>query len=138
MSKTLEQRCPKCVTNLVADTDMVLCSNPPQHNATCPNCGYHTYVWCDAKEVTSTKIILEEAERPEDDKAVFPTYHEMLDYMCKELNVPGMQSFWGAVAWIKKERDQYKEWYLNQHRERVELEARVKSLEKELDTYKDW
>lgn len=39
--------------------------------------------------------------RPEDDKSRCPTYHEMLDYLCRELGVPGSPDFHSAVQWVK-------------------------------------
>lgn len=32
-------RCPKCGAVIKVDTSVVLCSNPPCYNWTCPNCG---------------------------------------------------------------------------------------------------
>lgn len=37
-------QCPKCGGVVYKHTDMVLTSYPPQYNAICDNCGYHTYV----------------------------------------------------------------------------------------------
>lgn len=34
----------------------------------------------------------------------WPTYHVLLNHLCRELGVPGAQSFWGAVAWIKEHK----------------------------------
>jgi hypothetical protein len=39
--------------------------------------------------------------RPADDKSTFPSYHDMLDYMCTVLNIPGSPDFYEAVAYIK-------------------------------------
>jgi hypothetical protein len=41
--------------------------------------------------------------RPEDDKTKWPTYHEMLDYLCRELGVPGSPDFHSAVQWVKQD-----------------------------------
>lgn len=43
-----------------------------------------------------------EAERPEDDITVYPTYHEILDLLCKEFHIPGMVSLWSAIEYIKQ------------------------------------
>jgi hypothetical protein len=48
------------------------------------------------------KVQLVLSPRPEDDSWTPPTYHEMLDYLCKELQVPGSPNFWEAVQYIKK------------------------------------
>lgn len=42
------------------------------------------------------------APRPESDEHRLPSYHEMLDYLCTELGVPGAPSFWEAVAHVKR------------------------------------
>lgn len=43
-----------------------------------------------------------ESPRPEDGKEPpLPTYHEMLDYLRTELEIPGAQSFWSAVQYVK-------------------------------------
>ena len=34
-------RCPKCGTTVNVNTSMILTSNPPCYEWTCPNCGVH-------------------------------------------------------------------------------------------------
>lgn len=51
------------------------------------------------------KIEIVLSPRPEDDSWTPPTYHEMLDYLCRELQVPGSPNFWEAVQYIKKKHD---------------------------------
>jgi len=53
-------------------------------------------------EQHSERIELVLSPRPEDDSWTPPTYHEMLDHLCKELKVPGSPNFWEAVQYIKE------------------------------------
>jgi hypothetical protein len=46
--------------------------------------------------------------RPEDDTTQWPTYHEMLEYLCCELRVPGSPDFHEAVQWVKRDSDRLK------------------------------
>jgi|WetSurMetagenome_2_1015567.scaffolds.fasta_scaffold61589_3 hypothetical protein len=57
-----------------------------------------------AAEITRVcrRVQLVLSPRPEDDSWTPPTYHEMLDYLCKELRVLGSPNFWEAVQYIKK------------------------------------
>lgn len=62
-----------------------------------------------------------EAERPEYDKPNLPGYHEILNYICKELKIPGSPTIWSAVDWIK-ERFSYKpvvSYYAETHHVRM-------------------
>lgn len=41
--------------------------------------------------------------RPEPGKEpLFPSYRELLDYLCRETGIPGSPSFYEAVMWLKK------------------------------------
>jgi hypothetical protein len=55
--------------------------------------------------IPNREIEIVPSPRPEDDKPQWPTYHEMLDYLCRELGVPGSPTFWEAVAWVKQDLD---------------------------------
>lgn len=49
------------------------------------------------------KITIIPSPRPEDDSDPgYPSYHEMLNHLCDELGVPGSQTFYSAVAWVKE------------------------------------
>ncbi len=37
--------CPKCGTELLVNYMICLTSNPPQYNADCPNCKFHTTIY---------------------------------------------------------------------------------------------
>ena len=39
-------RCKKCGAEAVANTEIILTSDPPQYNVDCPNCG-RVYMFCD-------------------------------------------------------------------------------------------
>jgi hypothetical protein len=47
-------------------------------------------------------VVVTEA-RPEDDTMAYPSYHEMLAYMCEQLEIPGSPDFKGAVEWVRKQ-----------------------------------
>lgn len=38
-------KCPKCGAEAIANTAIVLTSDPPQYNVDCPNCG-RIYMFC--------------------------------------------------------------------------------------------
>jgi len=48
--------------------------------------------------------VVEYVHKPKErikEKSRFPTYHEMLDYLCRELQIPGSPDFHEAVKWLK-------------------------------------
>ena len=48
------------------------------------------------------KIEIVSADRPEDGKAVLPTYHELLEQLCTRFHVPGSPSFWDVLDTIEQ------------------------------------
>ena len=48
------------------------------------------------------KIELIEGERPSGENPPLPTYHDILNLLCREFEIPGSPSIWSAIEWIKK------------------------------------
>lgn len=62
-----------------------------------------------------TKVEVVPSPRP-DVEPPLPTYHELLDYLCEEFNIPGSPTFWDAVKYIKEGRannrtQKFTNWY---------------------------
>lgn len=50
-------------------------------------------------------IEIVDSPRPEDDKMVLPDYHEILELLCKEFEIPGSPDLWSAIEHIKKKME---------------------------------
>jgi hypothetical protein len=49
------------------------------------------------------KIVIIESPRPEEGKEPpLPGYHELLEYLCTELRIPGSPTFWDAVSYLRE------------------------------------
>lgn len=72
--------------------------------------GRHIFTWVSLSCIYPTKKLCFKSETDnkgdtdnKSDKSKYPTYHEMLDYLCRELGVPGSPDFNGAVQWVKQD-----------------------------------